>query len=383
VVLLKGQVTASAWSDRPKYGVNETESDDVDFGFYLDDLWTGNRITASPGIDLPVTARKPRLIHYPCIDQGAPGDIKSFYAMMEWILEQASKGLHVDIGCMGGHGRTGLVLASLLVIQGMDPWDAIKKIRTDYCQEAVESYTQEQFVGKFWSLCNDGQVPRENPTPTVKKYTSTYTHSTQKPVMDVCPNCGNNVWYLDTHRSSCGGHPTDEELEKHKAATATTAVVVKTSNGLKKCVRDGCEIMMYSQDYHDKYAHPAELAKELDEVVEEATAEIVDDYPCDAEQYNEWLRLNTVQNRRNGVEELEITDADGNWHAEGWQGYDSWEQEEYAKRVQSVNEECPFGNCTYPMECEPTEHGGCFRELVAENTSKIEREELRGWAGDM
>ena len=88
VLLLEGQVTASAWSDRPKYGVNETESDDVDFGFYLDDLWTGSRITASPGLDLPVTARKPKLIHYPCVDQGAPGDIKSFDSMMEWILNR-------------------------------------------------------------------------------------------------------------------------------------------------------------------------------------------------------------------------------------------------------------------------------------------------------
>ena len=141
---------------------------------------------------------------------------------------------------------------------------------------------------------------------------------------------------------------------------------------------------MYSQDYHDRYAHKDELQQEIDEVVEEAVLQTeVDEFPSDAEEYNTWLRLNTQHLPRDAEQELEIQDADGNWHAEGWRGYDSWEASEYAKRVQSVNEECEFGNCTYPMECEPTEHGGCFRALVAETEHKAERQELRGWAGDM
>lgn len=386
VQLLEDKVIyASAWADRPKFGGSwdDAPADDLDYGFYLDDLWTSNRITASPGIELPVAARNPRIIHYPCVDQHAPGDIKSFKAMMEWILEQIDEGKKVDVGCIGGHGRTGLVLSCLLVTQGMGPWDAMEKIRSEYCTEAVESYTQEDFIGKFWSLLNDGIRPPANPNKkTYTKYvkqTYDYTkdeHTPQKPLMKECSECGNAVWYLDTHRSICNGHPTDEELEKYQAATATSAI--KEPMQLKVCNRDGCNLSTVNQTMHDKVAHKEEYLAEL-EATEEEVASIVDELPegdlavvnQDAEDYQEWLRLNTIANHRLGVD------------GDDWKEYDHWEAEAYDKRIAEVDEQCPYGSCRYPLECEPTEQGGCFRQLVDDETRPPAPEEAKGWAGDL
>jgi protein-tyrosine phosphatase len=62
------------------------------------------------------------------------------------LLGQASEGRRVEIGCAGGHGRTGTTLAGLLVLQGLSARSAIRRIRRAYCEEAIESREQEAFV---------------------------------------------------------------------------------------------------------------------------------------------------------------------------------------------------------------------------------------------
>lgn len=50
----------------------------------------------------------------------------------------------IEIGCVGGHGRTGTMLAELCVWFGkMTPSEAINHVRTTYCKKAIESYQQE------------------------------------------------------------------------------------------------------------------------------------------------------------------------------------------------------------------------------------------------
>ena len=63
-----------------------------------------------------------------------------------WLLGQAAEGRRVEIGCAGGHGRTGTTLAGLLVLQGQSARSAIRRIRRTYCAEAIESREQEAFV---------------------------------------------------------------------------------------------------------------------------------------------------------------------------------------------------------------------------------------------
>jgi len=58
----------------------------------------------------------------------------------------------IEVCCVGGHGRTGTVLACLLLasgnfIKGFDGKAAVKSIRDFYCPEAIESETQENYIG--------------------------------------------------------------------------------------------------------------------------------------------------------------------------------------------------------------------------------------------
>lgn len=80
------------------------------------------------------------------VDYGVPEDANLLSKGLRCLLREAKKGRVIEIGCMGGHGRTGTTLACLLVLQGMNPVEAIRGVQRRYCPEAVESVSQEQFV---------------------------------------------------------------------------------------------------------------------------------------------------------------------------------------------------------------------------------------------
>jgi hypothetical protein len=145
------RVFASAWMDKPicesssKKGFQGT----ADIGFYLDTRWASDRLLISPGTKVPF--RKQRsvdsdLILYPWPDYGIPKDTRRLIRTLKWLLAQATKGQIVEVGCMGGHGRTGTVLAALLALQGVSARSAIRRVRRNYCEEAIESDRQFAFI---------------------------------------------------------------------------------------------------------------------------------------------------------------------------------------------------------------------------------------------
>lgn len=48
--------------------------------------------------------------------------------------------------CVGGHGRTGTAMASIMVACGWGSADAIAWVRTNYCPRAIETHEQELYV---------------------------------------------------------------------------------------------------------------------------------------------------------------------------------------------------------------------------------------------
>lgn len=53
--------------------------------------------------------------------------------------------------CVGGHGRTGTALSSILVeCSGLTPNDAILFVRDNYCKEAVESNSQVKYLEQLY-----------------------------------------------------------------------------------------------------------------------------------------------------------------------------------------------------------------------------------------
>lgn len=78
-------------------------------------------------------------------DMTAPSDVDTFKALIKWLATNIKAGKKVHIGCIGGHGRTGTVLAAL--VAHMDNHaDPIAYVRKNYCPKAVESQEQVDFL---------------------------------------------------------------------------------------------------------------------------------------------------------------------------------------------------------------------------------------------
>jgi hypothetical protein len=62
---------------------------------------------------------------------------------------QRSAAERVEVGCMGGLGRTGTALACIAVLDGVPPGAAVEYVRRHYLPQAVETADQEGFVAGF------------------------------------------------------------------------------------------------------------------------------------------------------------------------------------------------------------------------------------------
>jgi len=91
-------------------------------------------------------------------DQEVPKNPKHFLVLIEWLRMHAEAGDKIHIGCIGGHGRTGLVLAGIAASCGEK--DAINFVREHYCKKAVESKKQVDFLVKQFQ-CNPAKPSRD------------------------------------------------------------------------------------------------------------------------------------------------------------------------------------------------------------------------------
>jgi len=78
-------------------------------------------------------------------DMQTPTDDNQFKKLIEWLSVQLIAKEKIHIGCIGGHGRTGFVLAALYFTLTGDK-NAIEYVRTNYCKKAVESQAQVDYL---------------------------------------------------------------------------------------------------------------------------------------------------------------------------------------------------------------------------------------------
>ena len=101
-----------------------------DFGLYLDDRWQ------------PPWPHD----HLTWPDFGVPDNAARVLAALRALAQRARRGEQVEIGCLGGHGRTGTALAILAVLAGHPADEAVAWVRDRYCPMAVETGEQEAYV---------------------------------------------------------------------------------------------------------------------------------------------------------------------------------------------------------------------------------------------
>lgn len=88
---------------------------------------------------------------YPITDMQAPASAETFHQLIGYLSNSITEGLNVFVGCIGGHGRTGTVLAAL-VAHMTGRKDAIQYVRDAYCKKAVESQAQVDFLVKHYGV---------------------------------------------------------------------------------------------------------------------------------------------------------------------------------------------------------------------------------------
>jgi hypothetical protein len=104
-----------------------------DFGLYMDERWA------------PTWPAE--LVDWQ--DFGLPRDGDRAAAQIRTAFSRARAGERVEIGCVGGLGRTGTVLACMATLAGVPAQDAVAWVRANYNVCAVETEEQEAWVREF------------------------------------------------------------------------------------------------------------------------------------------------------------------------------------------------------------------------------------------
>ena len=116
-------------------GLAERREDDPEraFGLYLDEHWAPTwpaDLVAWPDFGLP---EEPEVAARQIVD----------------AFGRAQRGELVEVGCLGGSGRTGTVLACMAILAAIAPGEAVEWVREAYRPEAVETAEQEAWVEWF------------------------------------------------------------------------------------------------------------------------------------------------------------------------------------------------------------------------------------------
>lgn len=122
------------------------------------------------GVKMAVEINEPCEVNVPVRDFSVPGYEQALDGLRK-TLRAVTVGEAVYVGCMGGIGRTGLMMALLAKAWGIN--DPVAYVRQHYIPHAVETNDQQKFIkdfvipsdiqwmvrmSKFWSLFAFGKT---------------------------------------------------------------------------------------------------------------------------------------------------------------------------------------------------------------------------------
>ena len=129
-----------------------------DFGLYADKGW------------LP--AWRNEFVTFP--DFGIPTYGKTAITQITEAAERAANGEIVELGCIGGHGRTGTMLACMFLWgaerdgKPISGEEACELVWYFYCEEAIESKIQEWWVSYYGHIQFGYELPEKPKAPAPK-----------------------------------------------------------------------------------------------------------------------------------------------------------------------------------------------------------------------
>ena len=97
-------------------------------------------------------------------DFGVPHRFTEAVDQICGAFERARVGAHVEVGCLGGIGRTGTILACMAVLAGVPKGDAVKWVRVNYNPYAIERDREGQPLQELWVASFADHVLRRTET---------------------------------------------------------------------------------------------------------------------------------------------------------------------------------------------------------------------------
>lgn len=138
-------------------GTNAKTRKKPDLAVFLDIGWI-HRVTqvmstgTSSGLSLG-TANHP-MVYVDWPDMNVI-NLDLYSKLVDYIVSEMQHGKQVEIGCVGGHGRTGTLLAGLLVkVEHLTGDEAIKKVKVNYCGKAIETGSQKKLICDYANKVN-------------------------------------------------------------------------------------------------------------------------------------------------------------------------------------------------------------------------------------
>lgn len=185
-----------------------------DFGLYADKGWTPQW--------------RNEFIVFP--DYGIPKYPIAVTQITSAACRAADLGQKVEFGCIGGHGRTGTILACMKVWGAerdgnpITPEDAVKWVRSKYCHEAIETEMQEWWVSYYAHIEFGYELPEKPVTKvkysaansgcSVRSHTAMYVAGADRCLAK--DHCG--WWEKDLEAANFPSEATLKDLTDHEVA---------------------------------------------------------------------------------------------------------------------------------------------------------------------
>jgi len=183
------------------------------FGFYLDKDWLW-KLTAVAGVGIDLTNESSfydwpfMVVKWPDMGTLSTEDTTN---IIDFLARKLEANEAVEIACIGGHGRTGCLLAMMRVkIGGMGAKEAIESLRKDYCEDAVESKGQ---VEAIYKVAGEKYVEDDAPAPAKVWGGGWGSYNVSKD----CENCDHSNW---SHERVMEKFKDDPEVRQGRRACA-------------------------------------------------------------------------------------------------------------------------------------------------------------------
>jgi len=128
-------------------------------GVYLSSMWKD--MFTQPDVYGELQFFEPAQLLYPVIvlpvPDGSTTNARTLGWLVSGIVANLDAGNHVEIACVGGHGRTGTLMACVVGrVEALTAKEAILAVRARYCESAVETLSQGLSIAKFLDSPIDG-----------------------------------------------------------------------------------------------------------------------------------------------------------------------------------------------------------------------------------